>query len=176
MLDALPGYLRQLTCKPVFELSRLVGVLLCPSLFLFISSGSNSFQFFEASLVECFHFGEDDERLVGIATEVCDGVAESIAAKRGTMRLAVAFVAAAVVLQSAFAHDAMTDDERRLAFHGFCLVERPSDLLHVVAVDVNHFPAKRTISHRHVFASHHFSLCRKLYVVGVIEHDKVVEP
>ena len=53
--------------------------------------------------------------------------------------------------------------------------ERSAYLVGVVAVDGQHVPSPSAVFLLSVFVHHHATLCRELYVVGVVEHDKVVE-
>ena len=91
------------------------------------------------------------------------------------MSLAVGLVRCAVSLERTLTHDALTDDEGWLALHSLCLVESGTNLSSVVTYDLNDFPTECTILSSSVLSHHFLRLSRKLDVVGVVEHDEVVE-
>ena len=91
------------------------------------------------------------------------------------MGLAVALVAGAVLLEGALAHDALADDEGRLALDGLGGLDGLADLGGVVAVDLEDLPAEGAVLGGRVFVHHHLGLGGELDVVGIIEHDKVVQ-
>ena len=85
------------------------------------------------------------------------------------------FVAALVCTHGAFTHDRVTDDQGRTGCFGFRFCQCPAYFRHVVSVDRDDFPAPCFVFHGYVFCSH-FAYCRgKLDVVGIVEHDQVVQ-
>ena len=176
LLDAVPVDVGQLAGKPIVQLCCFLCVLCCPCLFFFVARTHVFFQFRKACLVEGSHFGEDDKRSVGVAAKVGDGVAIGIAAEGRSVRLAAAFVAAAVGLKGSLAHDAVTDDEGWFPRDGLGFCECLAYLCHIVAVDVEYFPTKGAVSGCRVFAGHNGCLGGELDVVGIVEHDEVVQP
>ena len=100
---------------------------------------------------------------------------EVVAAEGSTVGGAVALVAAAVGLAGTLAHDAVADDEARTLLLSLCLLDGLANLVNVVAVDLLHIPAPCLIFLGGVLAGHHLGLCGELDVVGVVEHDEVVQ-
>ncbi len=91
------------------------------------------------------------------------------------MSLAVALVGRTVCLESTLTHDGLADDEGRLTLNRFCSVDSLADSSHIVSVDFEYFPTECTILGSSVLVHHDSSFCRELDVVGVVEHDDVVE-
>ena len=92
------------------------------------------------------------------------------------MGLAVALVAAAVSLAGALTHDGMTDDERGACRLLIGLTQSLTNLLTVVAVNLDDVPVPRLILQARIFRDNLGRLGGKLNLVGIEEHDKVVEP
>ena len=144
--------------------------------FLFgISLGNNLLQFFLAAGIELLHLGEDDKSILRVATQIADGVHIGIAAKGCTMCGTVALIARPVGFAGTLAHHTMADDQAWT----FCLGLRTADgltyLIHIVAIDFLHEPAPSFIFLCGVLAGHHIGTGGELYVVGIVEHDEVVE-
>ena len=91
------------------------------------------------------------------------------------MGLAVSFVRRTIVLASALTHDTLTDDECRLTLYGLCPLDGFTNLCSVVSVDFLHGPTQCAILGSGVFVHHFLGLGRELDVVGVVEHNEVVE-
>ena len=113
--------------------------------------------------------------MLRVAAEILHRVHESLAAKRSTVGLAVALIAGVIVLAGTLAHDAVPDDERGTLGLGLRLAEGFTNLVAVVAVYLLDKPSPRLIFLGRVFHGHHLGLCGELDVVGIIEHDEVVE-
>ena len=56
-----------------------------------------------------------------------------------------------------------------------CVGKSLADLVWIITVDNGHVPSPGTILGLCVFIHHFLALCRELDVVGVIEHDEVVQ-
>ena len=91
------------------------------------------------------------------------------------MGSAVGFIAAAVRLARAFTHNGMADNQCRTLCLGFSLVECTTDGICVVTVDFDDFPAPCLVFLGGIFDGYIFRFGGKLDVVGVIEHDEVVQ-
>ena len=175
LLNGCPVDLRSLAAEPLFQESSLVGILLCPLCLLSIALGADLLQLLSTLCVEFLHLGEYLEGILWIGTEVLHRLHEVVAAKRSTMCSAVALVAGAVGLTGTLTHDAMTDDERRTLLLGLSLAESLANLVDIVAVDVLYEPSPSLILLSGVLAGHHFRTGGELDVVGIVEHDEVVE-
>ena len=123
----------------------LLGILLSPSCLLGILGIHNLAELGTALQIELLNLGEYLKRILWIATQILDGVDVSVATKRSTVGLAVALVGSAVSLEGTLAHDALTDDEGRLALGCLGNIEGTTDLLNVVAVDLENLPTPSTI-------------------------------
>ena len=91
------------------------------------------------------------------------------------MGLAVGFVGRAVVLERTLTHDALADDQAGFALHRLSLVERLANLCGVVADNFDDFPTESAILGSSVLAHNVLGLSGELDVVGVVEHDQVVQ-
>ena len=91
------------------------------------------------------------------------------------MGLAVALVAGTVSLDGALTHDTLTDNQGWLALGNLGDIQCAANLLHVVTVDFDHIPAPGTILGCSIFCSYHLTLGRKLDIVGIVEHDEVIQ-
>ena len=121
------------------------------------------------------HFGEDGERVVGIAAEVPHGLLERRArlAQRHAVRRALAFERLAGLGHRALAHHRRADDERRLLRLGDRPGERGADRGGVVAGDRLGAPAPGLVLLRGVLARDVAARVRQLDPVRVVEHDHV---
>ena len=116
-------------------------------------------EFGSTVIVELLYFREDSEWVVGIAAEVFHRIYIGIASERCAMCLYAVFVAAAVGLACALGHDGVTDDEGGAVLFPVGSGECLTDGIRVVAVDIHDGSA---------FGG-------ELYVVGIVEHDEVVQ-
>ena len=150
-------------------------MLLGPFALLLMALGHDLAQLLTTIAIELLYLGEDDERILGIATQVLDRVGESVATKGCTMGLDVVLVAGPVGLERAFGHDRMANDEDRalllLLGHGKGL----ANLVGIIAVDLDDAPSPSLILHSHVLGIDDVALGRELDLVGVVEHDEVVQ-
>ena len=176
LLDGVPVDFRSLAGEEVLEFGCEFGVSFSPSSLLGVALGNDLLEFGSALSVELFDLGEDLEWVVGVAAKVGDGVAVSVAAEWCAVGGAVVLVAAVVCLAGAFAHDGVTDDEGRLAFDCLSLADCLAELVGVVAfLYLDDFPAPSLIFLSCVLGGDGIGLGGELDVVGVVEHDEVVE-
>ena len=140
-----------------------------------MTNSNHSLKLLEAGIVNLLHLGEDAEGIVGIAAQMGDGIAVGIASEGCTVCLATVLVAGAIGLQSALAHHAFADDECRLVLHSLSLLDGTAYLLHIVAVNLYHLPLQCAVLGGSILVHHHIGLGGELYVVGIIEHDEVVQ-
>ena len=92
------------------------------------------------------------------------------------MRGTISFVAAAVCLAGTFTHYGMADNQRRTLFLSFGFVQCTADGIGIVTIDFNDFPAPSFVFLAGIFDGHILCLGRKLNVVGIIEHDEIIQP
>ena len=85
------------------------------------------------------------------------------------------FVATTVSLQCSFRHNSPTDDKRRAAFFLVSSYKCFTDSVWIIAINLQHIPSPSTIFHASIFVHNHSTLSRKLNVISVIEHNKIVE-
>ena len=121
------------------------------------------------------HLGEDAERIFGISSQILDGIDISIATERSTVRSAIVFVTAPVCFTGTFPHHGFSDDEGGLSFYLLGLVERTAYSIGIVTVDSNDVPIPCLVFLGDIFTGYGIGSRRELYVVGVVEHDEVVE-
>ena len=69
----------------------------------------------------------------------------------------------------------MADDQRGALFLGLCLLDGLTNLVNVVTVNLLHVPSPGLVLLGGVLRGHHLGLRRELDVVGVVEHDEVVQ-
>ena len=84
--------------------------------------------------------------------------------------------ATALLVDRSLCHQRMTDDERGLALDRYRTIESTTDLLRVIAIDVEDLPAPGAILHRHVLAIHLVYTGGELHLVGIVKHDQVIQP
>ena len=176
LLDGCPVNGGYLTGKPALHLGSQFGVGLGPGIAGGVALGHDFFELFGTGGVEGLHFGEYLEGIFRVSAEVLDGVDIGFSAERGTVCGAVVFVAAAVGLAGTLTHDGLADDEGGLALHLADLIEGAAYLVGVVTVDDYNFPAPGFVFLGDIFAGYGACGSGELYVVGVVEHDEVVEP
>ena len=87
----------------------------------------------------------------------------------------VGFVAAAVCLACAFTHNGFTDNQGRALFFCLCFFDSCTDFVRIITIDAEYVPSPCFIFHGSVFNGYIFRFCRKLNIVGVVEHDQVVQ-
>ena len=88
---------------------------------------------------------------------------------------AVSFIAAAVRLACTFTHHSLTNNQCRTFLFRLCLFDSCTDFVRIVTVDTQYVPSPCLILHGSIFYSYIFRFCRKLNVVGVVEHDQIIQ-
>ena len=91
------------------------------------------------------------------------------------MSLDASLVARAIFLQGTLTHDSLTDDEGRALLLLLSSVESLTNLSHIVTIDLDDIPTPSLVLHLCVLVHHNATLCRELDVVGIVEHDEVVQ-
>ena len=170
-----PVNLGSLSAEPLSLLGSLVGIGLSPCLLLGITLSADSLEFLSTLGVEFLYLGEDLEWILGVTTQVLHGVDIGITAQGSTVCLAVGLVRSAVSLEGTLTHDALTDDEGRLAFYLLCSLDGRTDLGCIVTIDFDDLPALCAVLGSSVLSHYLLGLGRELDVVAVIEHDEVVQ-
>ncbi len=69
----------------------------------------------------------------------------------------------------------MTDNQAGTLLLSLCLLDGFANLVDIVAVNLLHIPSPSLILLGGVLAGYHFCLGRQLNIVGIIEHDEVVQ-
>lgn len=128
-----------------------------------------------ARIVESLHVVKHNERVVNIATKILHRVHISIATEWCAVCLHVTLVAAVVGLACALTHQCVTDDKCRTVLLLAGKDQSGTNLVRVVAVYCQHVPSPCAIFLLGVLVHHHVTLGRELYLVGIVEHDKVVQ-
>ncbi len=128
----------------------------CPDSQSGIFGSDNRFQLLPSFLIESSRLREDGERVLRISSQVGDCLIE--VGTGGTQRLTVCgyltFERTTVCGQCSFAHHCITDDQRRFLFFSFCFGECFTDLIHVVAINVDHLPVPGPVFCGHIFTGH----------------------
>ena len=91
------------------------------------------------------------------------------------MSLAVGLIRAAVCLEGALAHNALADNQRRLALHLLGCLDGAANLGGVISIDLEHLPTEGAVLGCGILVEDFLGLGRELDVVGVVEHNEVVE-
>jgi len=175
LLHLAPVYLGGLAREPLIHQGSLVGIGAAPCCLVGFACCDNRLELFAAGVIECLHVVKDHERIFNIATKVLDGVHVGFASERCSVRFEVGLVARPVGLTGTLAHDGLADDERGAALFLQGGIEGLAYLLYVVAVDLHHIPSPCLILGLGVLVHHELGLCGKLNVIGVVEHDEVVQ-
>ena len=92
------------------------------------------------------------------------------------MSSTVGFVAAAVCLAGTFTHYGMADISVGHSFSALASFQCTADGIGIVTIDFNDFPAPSFVFLAGIFDGHILCLGRKLNVVGIIEHDEIIQP
>ena len=137
--------------------------------------GYNLFQFFIAFSIKFLYVIVYDEGVFNVATKVLYRIYIGVATKWCTMGLYVMFIACAIGFAGSLAHDSVADDESGAFLFLVCKDESSAYLFRVVSVDVEYIPTPSTILHLGIFIHYRITLGRELYLVGIVEHDKVVQ-
>ena len=150
-------------------------MVLGPLSLLGVALSDNLLELLTTTGVQFLYFGEYLERILWVGAKILHGLCVVVAAKRSTVGGAVALVAAAISLAGTLSHNAVADDERRALLLCLCVADGLTNLIDVVTVNLLDVPAPRLILLGRVLAGHNVSTGRELDVVGVVEHDEVVE-
>ena len=102
-------------------------------------------------------------------------IAISLTAKRSAMRLHAALIAGAIVLQRTLCHHRMTDDKRRTLLFHLRFLQRATNFVDIIAIDLNDVPIPGLVFHSCVLSHHILCVGGELHSIRVIEHDKIVE-
>ncbi len=164
-----------LAAEPVVQLLGLLGMTLGPLSLLGVALSHNLLQFLTTFGVEFLYFGEDLEGILGIGTQVLHGLDEVVATEGSTVGSAVALIRRAVGLAGTLAHDAVADNQARTLLLSLSLTDSLANLVDIVAVDLLYIPSPGLILLGGVLAGDHLGAGRELDVVGIVEHDEVVE-
>ena len=168
---------RQFAGKELVEFFGQFAVGSGPTLLLFAAQRHPFTQFGSPLGIEFFHVVENHERIFGIAAQVSHRFGDVGPGSRQRLAVCRNFVLEALALfaECALAHYRMADDQRR--FLGFVhgTGQRHANLTAVVAVDADHVPTPRLVFGHDILGRHLVHLRRKLDVVRIVEHDKVVQ-
>ena len=175
LFDNRPVYFRSFSGEESFQFAGQFWICFCPFGFYCISFCYDFLQFFCTFGIQFGYFRENDERVGRITIQVLDCIYISVATERSTVSSTVGFVAAAVCLTCTFTHYSLTDNQRRTFFFSLCFFDSGTDFIRIVTVDAKYVPAPCFIFHGSVFNGHIFRFGRKLDVVGVIEHNQIVQ-
>ena len=146
-----------------------------PLSLLSIALSHNLLQFLSTLGIESLYLRENLERILGIGTQVLHRVDIGVATEGSTVGSAVALVGRTVGLLGTLTHHTVTDDQARTLLLCLGLLDGLADLVDVVTVNLLNEPAPGFILLGSVLAGHHLCTCRELDIIGVIEHDQVVE-
>ena len=91
------------------------------------------------------------------------------------MSSTVSFVAAAICLACTLTHYGMTDNQGRTFVFCFRFVQSATDSVGIITVDLDHLPAPSFVFLGSIFDGYVFGFSRKLDVIGIIEHDEVIQ-
>ena len=97
-------------------------------------------------------------------------------AERSAVGGTLAFPVGAFFRDAAFAHNGVTDDERRAVLLCFGFDDGLANSVRVVARNLLHIPSPGIVLGRHIFGCHFTAARRELDGVGVVEHDQIVQP
>ena len=125
--------------------------------------------------IKFLHFIEDDKGIGRVAAQILYRIDIGIATKWGAMCLDIMLVTCTVFLQGAFAHCRVANNECRSAFFLLGGTKCLAYFFRIVAVDGEDIPIPRPVLGGRVFGHDSTTLCRQLNVIGVIEHDKIVQ-
>ena len=164
---------RFVTCQSLGE----TGILGRPGIELAAAARHDLAQTLGALGVEFGHLRPDHPWILGVSAHVAHGGGDI--GSRLRQRLAMgrdsAFERCPVGLHDAAGHHRVPDDERRTFTLLDCDLESGGHGLGIAAVDVKHVPVPSAVFGRDILRVDGIDLGRELHVVGVIEHDEVVQ-
>ena len=91
------------------------------------------------------------------------------------MGFCAAFQTVVMGITTTLSHDTLSDNQRRPFLFCYGIVQSLPYLVDIITIYRYHVPIPSTILHCGVFIRHRVALCRQLDIVGVIEHNQVVE-
>ena len=175
LFDSSPVHFRSFAREEEFQFCCQFRVCFRPYSFLCILFSNDLLQLFCTFCIQFGYFREYNERVSRITTQILDCIYVCVAAERSTVCSAVSFIAAAVCLACTFTHYGFTDNQRRAFFFSLCFFDCRTDFVRIITVDTKYVPSPCFIFHGSVFNGYVFRFCRKLNIVGVIEHNQVVQ-
>ena len=161
----------------MLHLGGLFGIGSCPSSLGCITFSYDGLQFFRTVGIEFGNVRIDGEGIFRITTQILDGLADGGSGSRQWLTVCVhaVFVAALVFAPGTFTHQGVTDDQGRTVVDSLCLLQCLTDLGYIITIDLEYLPAPCFVFHGDVFSIHLFHFRRKLDVVGVVEHNQIVQ-
>ena len=175
LLNLAPVNHRSFAGKPLFHLLSLLRISLCPLSLSCIALSNNLLQFLSTLSIQGLYLWENLEWVLGISTKILHGVDISVATERSSVGSTVALVTAVVCLASTLTHYTVSDNQTWTLFLSLSLLEGLTNLVNIVTVNLLYIPAPSLILLGSILSGHYLSLCRELNVVGIVEHDEVVE-
>ena len=175
LFDGIPVHFRSFAGEELGHFSCQFRICFGPFVLYGMLLGYDLFQIFSAFGIQFGHFGEDCKRFVRVTTQIFDGVDVGISTQRSTVCSTIGFIAASIGFACTFTHRCFTDDQGRAFTFCFCLFEGSADGIGVVTVDFDYFPIPCLVFHGYVFCCDIFCFSRKLDVVGVVEHDQIIQ-
>ena len=170
-----PVYLWSLAREPLIHLGALLRVGLAPFCLGSLTLGNNLLQLLGTLGVEFFYIVEDNEWILRVSTEVLDSIDIGISTERSAMSIDASLIACTIGTQGSLAHHGFTNDKGRTLLLLLSCCEGFTNLSYVVAINLDDIPSPCLIFHLGVFGHHNATLCRELDIVGVVEHDEVVQ-
>ena len=175
LFDSSPVHFRSFAREEKFQFGSLFRVCFRPCSFCSIFFSYNFLQLFCTFCIQFGYFREYNERVSRITTQILDCIYISVATERSTVCSAVGFIAAAVCLACTFTHNRFTDNQCRAFFFSLCFFDCCADFVRIITVDAKYVPSPCFIFHGSIFNGYIFRFSRKLDIVGVIEHNQVVQ-
>ena len=163
--DLGPVHLGCFATEPFLHLGSLLRILLLPFSLFCATSGYYLAKLCLTVCIELLYIIKYHEGILGVSAQVLDGVYIGIATQGSTMGLDATLIAGTVLLQRAFAHHGLTDDESGAVLLLQGSIESLAYLVHVVAVDFDDIPVPSLVLSLCVLAHHYATLSGELDVV-----------
>ena len=128
-------------------------------------------------VVECYHLGEECEGLLGVTAQVGDGSLDACTCIGEGLTVGRNLILERLSLgcYQALTHNGMTDNECRLLCRSVSSGQSLANLVDIVSIDIQHLPTPSAILHCNILVVHLITLGRELNIVGIVEHNEVVE-